>query len=181
MTVYGQFAVTANTSGAHPLAPCTSVRRVAAQTDERLYRALTPVPRTNGYRSQHPDPFVRHPAVSPVHIRSPFHGPNRRTAVPRTNACTAHERLPLLSTRIRSPSAQPLVPCTSVRHFTAQTDERLYRALTPVPRQHHPACCRRQRIPASTKSSISPSRTAVVFPVSCSVRRSLTIWYGCST
>ena len=35
---------------------------------------------------------------------------------------------------------------------------------------------RRQRMPASTKSSISPSSTAAVLPVSTSVRRSLTIW-----
>ena len=41
--------------------------------------------------------------------------------------------------------------------------------------------CLRQRIPASMKSSISPSSTAAVLPVSCSVRRSLTIWYGCRT
>src|SRR5215207_9107874 len=41
--------------------------------------------------------------------------------------------------------------------------------------------CFRQRMPASMNSSISPSRTAPVLPVSCSVRRSLTIWYGCST
>ena len=38
------------------------------------------------------------------------------------------------------------------------------------------SCCRRQRIPASMNASMSPSRTAVVLPVSCSVRRSLTIW-----
>ena len=40
---------------------------------------------------------------------------------------------------------------------------------------------RRQRMPASMKSSISPSSTAWVLPVSNSVRRSLTIWYGLST
>jgi len=39
----------------------------------------------------------------------------------------------------------------------------------------------RHRIPASIKSSISPSNTAPVLPTSCSVRRSLTIWYGLST
>ena len=39
----------------------------------------------------------------------------------------------------------------------------------------------RQRIPASMKSSISPSNTADVLPTSCSVRRSLTIWYGFRT
>ena len=35
---------------------------------------------------------------------------------------------------------------------------------------------RRQRIPASMKASRSPSKTALGFPVSYSVRRSLTIW-----
>ena len=40
---------------------------------------------------------------------------------------------------------------------------------------------RRQRISASRKASMSPSSTAPVLPVSTSVRRSLTIWYGCST
>src|SRR4051794_10610823 len=40
---------------------------------------------------------------------------------------------------------------------------------------------RRQRMPASMKSSMSPSKTPLVLPTSCSVRRSLTIWYGCST
>ncbi len=38
------------------------------------------------------------------------------------------------------------------------------------------ALVRRQRMPASMKPSISPSRTAAVFPVSKSVRRSFTIW-----
>ncbi len=37
------------------------------------------------------------------------------------------------------------------------------------------SCERRQRIPASMKSSIAPSNTAPVLPTSCSVRRSLTI------
>ena len=43
-----------------------------------------------------------------------------------------------------------------------------------------PAICRclRHRMPASMKESISPSKTAVGLPVSYSVRRSLTIWYG---
>jgi hypothetical protein len=36
-------------------------------------------------------------------------------------------------------------------------------------------CWRRQRMPASMRSSISPSRTAAVLPVSYSVRRSFTI------
>ena len=40
---------------------------------------------------------------------------------------------------------------------------------------------RRQRMPLSRNSSISPSKTALGLPVSYSVRRSLTIWYGCST
>ena len=40
---------------------------------------------------------------------------------------------------------------------------------------------RRQRMPASMNASISPSKTASVLPVSKFVRRSLTIWYGCST
>jgi hypothetical protein len=39
----------------------------------------------------------------------------------------------------------------------------------------------RQRMPASMKSSIAPSNTADVLPTSCSVRRSLTIWYGFRT
>lgn len=39
----------------------------------------------------------------------------------------------------------------------------------------------RHLISPSMKSSISPSRTAFVFDVSTSVRRSLTIWYGWST
>src|SRR3954452_13777306 len=42
-------------------------------------------------------------------------------------------------------------------------------------------CCLRHRIPASTKPSISPSNTALGLPVSYSVRRSFTIWYGWST
>ena len=43
------------------------------------------------------------------------------------------------------------------------------------------SCCLRQRMPASMKSSISPSKIAEVLPDSYSVRRSFTIWYGCST
>ena len=52
------------------------------------------------------------------------------------------------------------------------------------PRQHsarHNPWVRSQRISASMKSSISPSITAVVFPVSMPVRRSLMFWYGCRT
>ena len=37
------------------------------------------------------------------------------------------------------------------------------------------------RISESMNSSISPSRTAAVLPVSAPVRTSLTLWYGCST
>ena len=38
-----------------------------------------------------------------------------------------------------------------------------------------------QRSQASMKASRSPSSTPSTLPVSCSVRRSLTIWYGAST
>jgi hypothetical protein len=41
--------------------------------------------------------------------------------------------------------------------------------------------CLRQRMPASRKPSMNPSRTCPVWLVSWPVRRSLTIWYGCST
>src|SRR4051812_30355797 len=40
---------------------------------------------------------------------------------------------------------------------------------------------RRQRMPASMNSSISPSNTADGLPTSKFVRRSFTIWYGCRT
>src|SRR5690349_3807068 len=43
------------------------------------------------------------------------------------------------------------------------------------------SCCLRHRIPASINPSMSPSNTAAGLPVSCSVRRSFTIWYGWST
>ncbi len=39
----------------------------------------------------------------------------------------------------------------------------------------------RQRMPDSMKPSMSPSKTASGEETSYSVRRSLTIWYGCST
>ena len=42
-------------------------------------------------------------------------------------------------------------------------------------------CSARQRIPASTKSSMWPSNTEEGLPSSWPVRRSLTIWYGFST
>ena len=38
------------------------------------------------------------------------------------------------------------------------------------------SCCLRQRIPASMKPSISPSKTESGLPTSWPVRRSLTIW-----
>ena len=53
----------------------------------------------------------------------------------------------------------------------------LYQA---IGRPTHPRW-RRQRMAASMKPSISPSSTAPGLPTSYSVRRSLTIWYGCST
>ena len=40
---------------------------------------------------------------------------------------------------------------------------------------------RAQRSQASMNGPISPSRTVPVCAVSCPLRRSLTIWYGCST
>lgn len=43
------------------------------------------------------------------------------------------------------------------------------------------SCWRRQRISASMNASTSPSSTPSVLAVSTSVRRSFTIWYGCST
>src|ERR1700733_2503482 len=49
------------------------------------------------------------------------------------------------------------------------------------PPECHSPWVRSQRISASMKSSISPSITAVVFPVSRPVRRSLMFWYGCRT
>ena len=66
---------------------------------------------------------------------------------------------------------------TSVR----RSDRAIPGRCDPGGRRRDHACWRRQRIPASTKSSMSPSSTAPVLPVSTSVRRSLTIWYGCST
>ena len=42
-------------------------------------------------------------------------------------------------------------------------------------------CSWRQRMPASMNALMSPSNTAWVCEVSYPVRRSLTIWYGCST
>ena len=41
--------------------------------------------------------------------------------------------------------------------------------------------CQDERSQPSMNSSMSPSSTAVTLPDSTSVRRSLTIWYGCST
>lgn len=53
------------------------------------------------------------------------------------------------------------------------------RATTPA--HEADSVCLRQRMPASMNSSIWPSSTCEGLPSSCSVRRSFTSWYGCST
>lgn len=54
--------------------------------------------------------------------------------------------------------------------------------VTPLPAEVYSfSPVRFQRIPASMKPSMSPSNTADGLPVSYSVRRSLTIWYGFNT
>ncbi len=62
--------------------------------------------------------------------------------------------------RYRSPDRGPDIACATPRHTR-------WRCL--------------QRSQDSMKPSRSPSRTAPMLPTSWSVRRSFTIWYGCST